>query len=42
MEHKQIAHWLNRAVNFGIAAALFLLVRWGASIIVAEISHAQI
>jgi hypothetical protein len=42
MEHKQIAHWLNRAVNFGIAAALFLLIRWGASIIVAEISHAQI
>jgi hypothetical protein len=42
LENKQVAHWLNRAVNFGIAAALFLLIRWGASIIVAEISHAQI
>jgi hypothetical protein len=42
LENKQIAHWLNRAINFGIAAALFLLIRWGASIIVAEISHAQV
>ena len=33
--------WLNRAVNFSIAVALFLLIRWGASIIVAEISHAH-
>jgi hypothetical protein len=42
LDNRQIAHWLNRAVNFSIAAALFLLIRWGASIIVAEISHAQI
>jgi hypothetical protein len=39
---KRLAHWLNRAVNFSIAAGLFLLIRWGSSIIVAEISHAQI
>lgn len=41
LENKQVAHWLNRAVNFGIAAALFLLIRWGASIVVAEISQAH-
>ncbi|HYJ59428.1 MAG TPA: hypothetical protein VEW64_08810 [Methyloceanibacter sp.] len=41
LENKRIAHWLNRAVNFGVAAALFLLIRWGASVIVAEISHAS-
>jgi hypothetical protein len=39
---KRLAHWLNRAFNFGIAVALFLLIRWGASIIVTEISHAQV
>ena len=42
LENKRLAHWLNRTVNFSIAVALFLLIRWGASIIVAEISHAQI
>jgi len=40
--NKRVAHWLNRTVNFGVAAALFLLIRWGASVIVAEISHAQV
>jgi hypothetical protein len=42
LKNKRPAHWLNRAVNFGIAAALFLVIRWGASVIVAEISHAQV
>ena len=42
LEDKRLAHWLNRAVNFGLAAALFLVIRWGASVIVAEISHAQV
>jgi hypothetical protein len=42
LENKRVAHWFNRTVNFGVAAALFLLIRWGASVIVAEISHAQV
>ena len=42
LENKRLAHGLNRTVNFGIAATLFLVIRWGASVIVAEISHAQI
>jgi hypothetical protein len=41
-EDKQRAHWLNRAVNFGIAVALFFAIRWAVSVIVAEISHAQV
>jgi hypothetical protein len=42
LEDKRLAHWLNRAVNFGLAAALFSVIRWGASVIVAEISRAQV
>jgi len=42
LENKTLAHWLNRAVNFGFAALLFVLVWRAASLIVAEISHAQI
>jgi len=42
LENKRLAHGLNRTINFGIAAALFLVISWGASVIVAEISHAQI
>jgi len=42
LENKRLAHWLNRAVNFSVAATLFIVIWWGASIIVAEISHAQI
>jgi hypothetical protein len=42
MDNKRLAHVLNRAVNLGIAATLFFVIWWGASIIVAEISHAQI
>jgi hypothetical protein len=42
LENKRLAHILNRAVNFGAAVALFLIIGWGASLIVAEISHAQV
>jgi len=42
LEDKRRAHWLNRAVNFGIAVVLFFAIRWGVSVIVAEISHAQV
>ena len=42
VKDKRLAHWLNRTVNFSIAFALFLLIRWSASTIVAEISHAQV
>jgi len=36
LEDKRHAHWLNRAVNFGIAVALFFAIRWGVSVIVAD------
>jgi hypothetical protein len=42
LDDKRLAHWLNRTVNISIAVVLFLMIRWGASIIVAEISHAQV
>ena len=42
LENKTLAHWLNRAVNFSLAALLFLLIWRAASLIVAEISHAQV
>jgi hypothetical protein len=42
LENKRLAHWLNRTVNIGMAVVLFLMIRWGASVIVAEISHAQV
>jgi len=42
LANKRLAHWLNRAVNISVAVVLFLAIRWGASIIVAEISHAQV
>jgi len=42
LENRKIAHLLNRAVNISMAVVLFLMIRWGASIIVAEISHAQV
>jgi hypothetical protein len=41
LENKRHAHWLNRTFNLGVAVALFFLIRWGAQVIVAEISHAQ-
>jgi hypothetical protein len=42
LEIRRLAHVLNRTVNISIAFALFLMIKWGASIIVAEISHAQV
>ena len=42
LEDKRISHLLNRAFNIGMAILLFLAIRWAASIIVAEISHAQV
>lgn len=42
LKNKRLAHWLNRTVNIGIAIGLFLVIRWGSSKIVAEISHAQL
>lgn len=42
LEDKRRAHWLNRTVNISIAIGLFLLIRWAAQLIVAEIAHAQV
>jgi hypothetical protein len=42
LDNKRYAHWLNRAINVSIAVALFFAIRWGVSVIVAEISHAQV
>ena len=42
LANRRVAHWLNRTVNIIIAVMLFLVIRWGASLIVAEISHAQL
>jgi hypothetical protein len=42
LDNRRVAHWFNRAVNLGIAVALFFLIRWGASVIVEEISRAQV
>jgi hypothetical protein len=42
LEDKRRAHWLNRTVNISIAIGLFLLIRWAAHLIVAEIAHAQV
>ena len=41
LEDKRHAHWLNRTANISIAIGMFLLIRWAAHTIVAEISHAQ-
>jgi hypothetical protein len=42
LDNKRIAHWLNMAVNLGVAVALFWVIHHAASIIVAEISRAQV
>lgn len=42
LENRRLAHWLNVAVNVAIAILLFVVINRGASIIVAEISRAQI
>ena len=41
LENRRLAHVLNRTVNISIAIGMFLLIRWAAHTIVAEISHAQ-
>ncbi len=40
--NKRRAHWLNMAVNFGVAVFLFWIIHHAVSIIVAEISRAQV
>ena len=42
LDNKRLAHWLNIAFNFSVAVLLFWLIHRAASIIVAEISHAQV
>ena len=42
LENRRLAHWLNMAVNIALAILLFAMINRGASIIVAEISRAQI
>ena len=42
LENKQLAHWLNMTVNIALAILLFAMINRGVSIIVAEISRAQI
>ena len=42
LENKRLAHWLNMGVNIALAILLFAMINRGASIIVAEISRAQI
>ena len=42
LDDRRHAHWLNRAVNMGIAIGLLLgSIWWAADVIVAEIAHAQ-
>jgi hypothetical protein len=42
MHDKRHAHWLNMAVNLGVAVLLFWIIQRAASTIVGEISRAQI
>jgi hypothetical protein len=42
LDNKRLAHRLNRAVNISIAVGLFFAIWWGSSIIVTEISRAQL
>ena len=42
LANKRVAHWLNMTVNFGVAVLLFWVIHHAASIIVAEISRAQV
>jgi hypothetical protein len=42
LDNKRLAHRLNRVVNIGIAVGLFCAIWWGSSIIVTEISRAQL
>ncbi len=42
LENKRLAYWLDIAFNLAISALLFLVINRAASVIVAEISHAQV
>ena len=42
LTNKRVAHWLNMAVNLGVAVLLFWVIHHAASVIVAEISRAQV
>jgi hypothetical protein len=42
LDNKRLAHWLNMTVNIAVAILLFAVINHGASVIVAEISRAQI
>ena len=42
LENRRLAHGLNMAVNIAVAILLFAMINHGASIIVAEISRAQV
>ena len=42
LENKRLAHWLNMGVRIALAILLFAMINRDASIIVAEISRAQI
>jgi hypothetical protein len=41
LQNQKLRHWLNIAVNLVIAIALFFVINRAATIVVAEISHAQ-
>jgi len=40
LANRRLAHFLNRIVNSAIAIVLFVVIWWGALLIVTEISHA--
>ena len=42
MQNRRVAHWLNMGFNIAVAILLFAVIHQGASIIVAEISRAQV
>jgi len=42
LSNRRLAHFLNRIVNSAIAIVLFVVIWWGASLIVTGISHAQL
>ena len=42
LSNRRPAHFLNRIVNSAIAIVLFVVIWWGASLIVTKISHAQL
>ena len=42
LQNKKLAYWLDLAFNIIVAVGIFLVINRGASIIVAEISRAQL